>query len=581
MLHLEDYRQQGDRSAMNDKSGSYIVNIGRFLLLFVGMDVLLTSILFFLHINISKANFFIALLISIVLFFLISRDEVRRKSLTIAISCVCLLLIICATGLLYEIAFDGNLYHKFAAGILKLGYNPVYEGVEDYLIQLNIPEQRWYNNTIWVECYPKASWYFNATIYAVTNWIESAKVFNLLIFISSFGICYDYFYFKLPKKYAYCITFLLIATPTSIAMLTTFYLDGALGNLLITSIVLLMSITDDAYERNKILQFVYLGVCIILCGNLKITGLAYEGAFCFSFFVMWSVRLIHKNDDMWVKKLGKIALFYIGVVCITVFIVGYGVYITNIMNYGNALYPLGELEGFDTNNNLKSIRLEYASPLIQILSMIFVKTNTNDKLSYLEWKIPFTFEIDELKNSTYDVIRGGTGTFYSGILCIAIVMFLIWNWKFRKNRSIDKKMVYLIMIISFLLICIVPAGGQTRYSPYIFYFVTFTIYLWMLEIQTGNLKSKVSIKIPYFMFILLLINLVPFTNYSIRMIRETINYNEQFELIEQNGGAYIDTKLPGLVFNFIDRNIQYVYAPEVDLKDGNMKYFLLDYNFIN
>ena len=83
------------------------------------------------------------------------------------------------------------------------------------------------------------------------------------------------------------------------------------------------------------------------------------------------------------------------------------------------------------------------------------------------------------------------------------------------------------------------------------------------------------------MLILLLINLVPFTNYSIRMIRETINYNEQFELIEQNGGAYIDTKLPGLVFNFIDRNIQYVYAPEVDLKDGNMKYFLLDYNFIN
>ena len=568
---------------MKGENQKYIVDVSRFLLIFVGVDVFFASVLFIFNVSINGLNLFICWGISTVIYFLISNHEIRRKCIVIAVSCICLFVFVLSIGLIYEIAYDGNMYHKFAVGILKMGYNPVYEKVEEYLIRLNIPEQSWNNDQIWVSCYPKASWCFDATIYAVTNWIESAKLFNLIIFISSFGICYDYFSYKLQKRFASMITFLLIATPTSVSMLPTFYLDGALGNLLITSIVLLMSVTDDAYKGNKRLQFMYLGICIVLCGNLKITGLAYEGIFCFSFFVMWLIHLIKKdNHKMKIKKIRGIILYYICIVCVTVCVVGYGTYITNIINYGDLFYPLGKLEGFDINNNLKSVRMEYMSPLIQMLSMIFVKTNINDTLPYLEWKIPFSFELSEIRSSVYDVIRGGTGFIYSGILCIAVIMFLVWNWKFRKKNDINKKMVYLIMIISFGLICVVPAGGQTRYAPYIFYFVSFTIYLWMLEIQTGSLKNEILKKMPYVMFVLLLINLTPFIiGLSKRTFERTIDAKTQFEVIKQKGGAYIDTELPGLVFNFIDRNIEYVYDVESKLEDGTMYYYFLDYNYMN
>lgn len=567
---------------MNDKNEKYIVDVGRFMLLFVGIDVLLTSVLLLFHVSISKLNFFLGLVISILVYFLFFDNNLHRKRFTIVISCGFLLFIIIGNSLLYEIAYDGNLYHKFAVGILKMGYNPVYDKVEEYLTLLNIPLQSWHNDQIWVASYPKAAWYFDAGVYAITDWIESAKIFNAIIFISSFGICYNYFFYKLQKTFAYMITFLLVATPTSVSMLLNFYLDGALGNLLITSIILLMSITDDAYTENKLRQFAYLGICIILCGNLKVTGLAYEGIFCFVFFIMWIVHLLKKsNRYIVIKKIGYVLLFYIGVVSIAVLVVGYGTYITNIINYGNILYPLGGLEGFDVSNNLKSVGLNHASPLIQILSMIFVKTNTNNKLSHLEWKIPFSFEMNEIDSSVYDVIRGGAGFLYSGIFCVAVIMFWIWNWKFRKNNDINKQMVYLIMLVSFGLMCVIPAGGQIRYSPYMFYFVSFTIYLWMLGIRAGCIKSRLSKKIPCIMFILLLLNVMPFTKFTMRVVEETIDYSSQFDDIAQKGGAYIDTELPGIVFNFIDRDIEYTYDTESELNDGTMRYYHLNYNYMN
>lgn len=563
-----------------NKRRNYLVNISRFLLLFVGIDVLITSILLLLHISISVLNLFIGLGVSIAIYFCLAKDEICKKRIVITASCGCIVVSIIIVGILNEIAYDGNLYHKFAVGILKMGYNPVYERVEDYLIQLRIPIESWYNNQIWVGCFPKASWYFESTIYAVTGWIESSKIFNILIFIASFGICYNYFSYKLNKKAAYILSFLLTVTPTSLSMFLTFYLDGAMGNLLITSIVLLMSITDDSYGENKYKQFLYLGVCIILCGNLKSTGLAYIAVYCFSFFLMWIFQVFRREKKgTALKKIGVLVLYYITVVAITVLVVGAGSYIANIKNYGNILYPVGGLEGFDVANNLKSVGMEDTIPFIQMMSMIFVRTSSNDSLPYLEWKIPFSFDFYEIKQSVYDVIRGGTGIFYSGILCIAIVMFLIWSWKFRKDRSIDKKMSYLIILVSILLLCIVPAGGQTRYSPYIFYFVTFTLYLWMLKVQERKLHAKLFRGMQHIMIMLLILNLLPFTNFTARTVFETIDYEAKYRAMKEKGGVYIDTRLPGLVFNFIDRDIDYIYDTKTELTDGEMRYFYLTYNY--
>lgn len=564
---------------MRDKK--YLINISRFILLLIGLNVIITSILLLFHISISKFHFFLSLVITIIVFFCISNCDRKKNIIIVGASILCLCMVIILEGVVNEIAYDGNLYHKFAVGILKMGYNPIYERVEEYLIQLNIPTEKWYNNQIWVGSYPKASWYFDASIYAVTNWIESAKAFNILVWIASFGICLDYFLHKLPKKYAYIMGVLLTMTPTCISMLFTFYLDGALGNLLTASIIILMSVTDEAYQDDKTMQFLYLGICIILCGNLKTTGLAFEGVYCLSFYILWIVKWGKTEVRRCsLKKAGQAAIYYLVVVGITVLIVGAGSYVYNAKTYGNIVYPIGSnMEGFDVNNNLKSVGLEDKPPIVQILSMIFVKTNTNDGLHYLEWKIPFTFDFSQIKHSVYDVIRGGTGIFYSGILCISVVMFIVWMYKFRSSKDEDKCIVYTILFVSLLLLCIVPAGGQTRYSPYVFYFVNFTVYLWMLKIHNSEYVARQYKRVLSIVLLFTLLNVLPFTNYLLRGIMETIRYQKKYVLIKESGGACIDTKLPGLVFNFIDRGIAYTYDTESELKDGNMKYLQLNYNY--
>lgn len=559
----------------------YFINISRFILLLIGMNVILTSILLLLHISISEVHLLLSIVLTITVFSCVSDYNWKENIIVVGTSVLCLIIVIILEGIVNEIAYDGNLYHKLAVGILKMGYNPIYEDVEEYLIQLRIPPEKWYNNQLWVGSYPKASWYFDASIYAVTNWIESAKAFNVLVWIASFGICCDYFSHKLTKKYAYVISLLLTMTPTCISMMFSFYLDGALGNLLTVSIVILMSITDDTYQDSKVKQFLYLGISIILCGNLKITGLAFEGAFCFSFYILWIIKWWKTEPSKnTLKKTGQAAIYYLAVVCITVLIVGAGTYVYNAKTYGNIIYPIGSnLEDFDINNNLKSVGLEDKLPIVQILSMIFVKTNTNDSLSYLEWKIPFTFDLSQIKHSVYDVIRGGTGIFYSGILCISLLMFIVFLYKFRNDKDEDKRMVFTILFVSLLLLCIIPAGGQTRYSPYIFYFVSFTIYLWMLKIHNGEFVGHQYKKVLSIVLLLTLFNTMPFTNYLLRAMIETVKYQKQYVLIKESGGADIDTKLPGLVFNFIDRNITYTYDTESELNDGEMKYLQLNYNY--
>ena len=158
---------------MNDKSTNYVANIGRFALLFVGINVLATAVLLLFHISVSALNIFLGLGTAIIVYFYISDCDWKKNWIVVGITCGCFVMIVIVASILNEIAYDANLYHKLAIGILKMGYNPIYENVEEYLIKLKIPEECWYDDQIWVGCYPKASWYFDSTIYAVTNWIES------------------------------------------------------------------------------------------------------------------------------------------------------------------------------------------------------------------------------------------------------------------------------------------------------------------------------------------------------------------------------------------------------------------------
>ncbi len=537
------------------KFEKYFVNTSKFILLIVGCDVLISSILFMIGISISRANLLFSIIIAFCLYKKIGNCSKNEWIKTLFLSLIIISISIIINWNLYEIAYDGNLYHKFATGILKMGYNPVYDRVSTYLNELNIPIESWYKDDVWVECYPKASWIFDASIYVWTNWIESSKVFNSLIMFSCVGISLDYFLKKLSKINSFIISLIFSITPTSLSMVFSFYLDGALGNLLFISIVLLLKITDEMYnhENNHVIDFILLACSIILCGNLKISGLGFEAIFCAMFFFWWIFKRKEFNLE---RKIFRISLFYSITVIFTILVVGWGTYINNILHYGNILYPMG-MEGFDIANNLKSVGLENKKPLVQILCMIFVRTTTREQIPNLEWKVPFTVDFEQIKHCTYDVIRGGAGVFYSGILILGILIYVHIMRGEKGKKYFDKTAINSILIISIILLTLIPAGGQVRYSPYVFYFVNLTIYYLMLCTRKEEKIKKVVLSI---MVILLTINVIPFTNYYFRFIQQKhIEQSAYVNMRENENGVYINTKLPGVVFNLKDRNIEYEY----------------------
>lgn len=253
--------------------------------------------------------------------------------------------------------------------------------------------------------------------------------------------------------------------PVSYAQLFTYYLDGALGQFLVASVVILMSLSDEQYRNTmKKRQMIYLALCIILCGNLKFTGLVYEAALCGVFFIYWCV----KKRTVIVKLIA----YYIIVVSMTVLIVGAGTYVANAISYGNPVYPVGS-EFFDTveRHSLESVDLDDASPLRQLMTMLFVRVSgsSDNENPVLEWKVPFTFHPIEFIKCTNDNLRGGGGVFYSGILCVSIVLFIFMFYKLRKTRRMELTVGGIIVAVSALLMTIMPASGAARYSPYIYF----------------------------------------------------------------------------------------------------------------
>ncbi len=544
---------------------------GQLLLLIEGFNVLLTSILLLCHIPISSIHFFLGFFIAAVCYALLYKDKKEKNVISIyALTILIIAAAISVNWLIQEIAYDGNLYHKFAAGILKMGWNPVYDNIYDYISMLRIPSERLSKTDIWAACYPKAAWYFDASVYAITGYIESAKIFNALTFIASFGICHSYFSQKLEPKYAAVISIVFPCIPVSIAQLFTYYVDGALGQLLLSSVVVLLSLSDEHCNLDfKKRQMIYLAVCIILCSNLKITGLAFEAVFCAAFFVYWCIKYRRIRIDVFV--------YYICVVFTSFCIVGAGTYIKNMQNYGNPFYPMIGADILDPSNSLKSVGLENASPIRQLLTMLFVRVSTDDSKTALEWKIPFTFKLKEFSKCTHDNIRGGGGVFFGGILIVSVIAFIYIIIRMYNIRKSECRAILVIIMASILLMVVMPAGGQARYSPYIYFLPYFTLYLWMLHLQDIQIRTGLIKNFCWIMLVITLMNSFAFSEYILRGMIQSYDYAAKYQRMKNSDGVYIDTVLPGNVFNFIDRNIIYTYKLENMVPEGEMKYLMLKY----
>ena len=149
-----------------------IYDIAVFLLVAMTSVVVITQLFFLLGIEISVINIILALFTASIYTYYLKKD--KRETLKIILSAVVISIIcILFSTAVYDSTWDGAAYHKQAVGLLKEGWNPIYQTSTEFNSLIESIPYNAEGPMFWAEVYPKASWYFAASIYKITGNIES------------------------------------------------------------------------------------------------------------------------------------------------------------------------------------------------------------------------------------------------------------------------------------------------------------------------------------------------------------------------------------------------------------------------
>lgn len=544
------------------------------LLTFISMIVVVTSILFLLHISIGKYNLIISLILTVVGMAYLYKDKDKIKMLVAIILAALIFstsIAICSRT--YDLTWDGNTYHKLAVGMMKDGWNPIYENAKDFIksdiSKLGIIDDD--KNSIWIEHYPKASWTFSANIYEYTNNIESAKILPLLIMYIGFCIIVNYLNKKMNLFFAILLAFLAVVNPISVVQTLNFYIDGLMGICIYIIIFTLVALSDNDSQEDKKDNWLVLTLSLIICINLKFTGLVYSAVFCFMFFVLWIYRAY--KDGTIKERLKQYIIYYSTVVIFSLIIVGFSPYVKNIISKGNPLYPLMGKDKVDiiTYNEPKLFIEENNSIKKFFISMFSVSENiqSNGTDKNPELKIPFSIKEREFNAFNGPDLRiSGFGIWFSGIFVISVICIIYFLIKIYKNKEYEKFYMFLAFIgISILLVAITDGSWWARYVPYIYLFPI------IASIMAGKENKKIFKAISLVISILLIINTGTITyktieGYSTKysMIKTEM---KSIKKINKKKGkvkvALLDKAFSSVLYNLRDKNIR------VKIKDDYTK----------
>lgn len=518
-----------------------------FILMFANV-LIITSALFLINIPISIFHLPVSLILGVIELKLIRNENIKNIILAlitfiIVFSVSCLL-----CGHVYDDSADGNGYHKFAIGLLKNEWNPIYNSQEKIINKLNLDAEE----NLWVEHYPKATWIYGANVYKLTNNIETAKTFNLMAVFTLFFVI-TYLISKIYQKKLIAIM-LAIGTctfPIIWQQIFCLYLDGFMGIILLLLIIYFYLFIKN--DQNKE-YFLISASLIIIISNIKYTGLFYAGIFCLGYYIYYLINKI-KNKDY--KPLIKTTVSFTIVLLISLLIVGSNSYIKNLINKGNPLYPIVGKDKVDIITPQQPQFFANKSPIEKNFYSIFSYTAnyaTSFNKGTPKLKIPFTSNINsELLSIVEDTRIGGFGIYFSGIFIISVIVIIIYVILKIKNKEYEKLIfIGIPFIITILLMFFFKESWWARYSPQTYFVVLMALFILLTS------KTKKS----YVLAIILLL-LCSFNSAIIfrQMVKTKIPVSGQtranLEKLENKAIVIKKEGFAGVKFNLIDHNIKF------------------------
>ncbi len=380
------------------------------------------------------------------------------------------------SGLFYDISFDGQWYHQETIIRISNEWNPVFKklaipanqttsqgddvwctGIDKLSIRSPVSENPAVNlKYLNINHFPKGIEIIEASVYKLTNRIETGKAVNGIFLCASFFLVLSSLYkissFSKPK--IWLLATLICFNPITITQLLTFCVDGVMSSAL-TCILIVGCLLF--FQMNKPLLWL-LGSLIIIACNIKFTSLAFSGIFCISLLL---ALIIQKKWAGFRSVLFVCILStLLGICCC-----GSNPYLTNLIREHSVFYGLKETgkEIFLTTPPV----LRDLNPVEKLFVSLASHTDSypaNDKSIAEMIKIPFTFNRDELINANDPEVKfSAFGPFFSGALLIAFSVLLILLTKFKQS-AVFKQGLFLLLTVA-TTILIMPYSWWGRFVP--------------------------------------------------------------------------------------------------------------------
>ena len=529
------------------------------ILFFVFLVIALTSVAFLLGGGVSKWLLVLSVIGSIgFLYYLLYKKNITKPWLWIGIFLSLLASSVWFGSVTIDSTYDGNSYHKTAIGALRYGWNPVRADINTFnsspenshkIVDATGADRT--SDEPWVNSYPKASWIFAANIYKMTGNIESGKALNLLAVFIVFLLAFSYLYQKLGRSKSLLVSGLLAFNPVAVAQLSGYFIDGAMGNLMLALIILLTMVIDKKAKgiQQGPLLYIAISLILVIVINIKFTGLAYAGITVLCYWIY----LLVKKDWKTVLRLsiaGAAALIF-GLV-----VVGASSYIKNTSTHGHPLYPLAGNNSIDIMTHNQPASYADKSGIHKFIESNFGETANILRAGSLETgdtslKVPFTISADELAvlGNDPDLRQAGYGVWFGGILLISLIIgiYLLVRYSRKYKTTLP---LFLLPLASVAIIAIAfDNSWWARYLPQLYLLPI--IVLIALMLLKSNILSKILLFTLLFNIILLGSLQADYQNKYASAIK--VNLDVNLLCTAQPPKVYLNGSLSGAMYNIWDR----------------------------
>lgn len=443
--------------------------IATLLLVFIGCNILLSSVLFILSVSITPLHLFVGVLLTIAVGILLMKNHSARFIMAVfSVVTLVISLTLVLTAITSDDTVDAHGYHETAVGAMRYGWNPVYESIGDFNDSEKSPiklEGTYYEK--WNNHYPKAHWIYAANIYSVTGKIETGRSMVMVIIAALFFLTLHYALLRFSLGLSFVLAVIVALNPISVMQLFSYYNDGMLGNLLLMTILLLTMLLDKKYVGFGRWHYVLIALALILMINLKFTGLVYAGIYCVAYLAYIVASKQYRRSVVPLLVTGGAALV------IGLLIVGLSVYPKNLVEKGSPLYPLiGGHNEVDIITPNEPMTFHEMSNAKKLLISNFSETDNISEASGREpeLKVPFTFTMAELKYLSYvDPRIAGYGVWFGGILLISVAWLLYCFIKIGIRK--DWRSFWLLalpLLPTLIIVLAVSESWWARYVPQLF-----------------------------------------------------------------------------------------------------------------